>query len=59
MRREALLKHGAGRTPEELSKWPDESLGGEYFFDITEEGRSGEAKEIYSEYYPDAEAVGG
>ena len=59
MSREALLKHCASRTPEELGKWPDESLGGEYFFDITDEGRREEAKEIYAEYYPDAEAVEG
>ena len=51
------MKYCTGRTEEGLGRWPAETLGGEYFFEITEKGRKEEARETYSEYYPDAEAV--
>ncbi len=56
--REELLKHCAGRTGKELGRWPDEAFKGEYFFEITEKGREEEAREVYSEYYSDADIAG-
>lgn len=54
---ESLQKHFSRRSEDKLRQYPDESFGGEYFFEITEKGREEEAKEIYSEYYPDVETA--
>ena len=49
-----LREHVSTRAPAELSNWPDESFGGEYFFEITEKGITEEAKEMYAGYYAGA-----
>ena len=52
-----ILKHCAGRTLEELVKWPGEASDGEYFFEITKKGRKEEARETYAEYYSDTRVL--
>jgi hypothetical protein len=51
----ALRKHLRSRPPEELRSWPTETVGGEYFFELTQAGLTEEQDKAYAHYYADRE----
>lgn len=50
-----LMRHFEGRSEEELRDYPFDDREGEYFFEITAEGRAEETKKEYDHYYPDVD----